>query len=150
MAIFGRKIRGCVRGNNSARQHISLIELADGKSRFLRFVLLLKIVRQSKKRVRVVRVIDLEETDGNDAIKRYFLPRGGVREDFPEITDKQWKITQPWLLKVANSGRMKSDWMRIDKSYGWSRPKSGFRFWKRHACKRALLIGVKSSNIAVL
>lgn len=143
MALFGRKIYGSVFVKDSNKYHVSLIELANHKDIFLRFVLFLKIDHPAKKRVDMVRHIHLEETDVKKAIRRYFSPHGGVRKNFPGIKYGQWKIVRPWLLKVADSSKIKSDWMRVDKSYVWSRPRSGSRFWNRFASRHALLLGKK-------
>ena len=140
--LFARKIHGCVFVKRSGKHHVSLIELAKGNGDFLRFVLMLKVVSlTAKERGDVFRMSDLEETDVEVVVKRYFVPKGGVRKDFPGLKDGRWRVASLWLVQAVESDRMGSSWLRVRKSLALSRPISGRRFWNGHMAKRTWQIG---------
>lgn len=136
MAFFARKVHGCMFIEKSGKYHVSLIEHSQTVGHFSRFVLFLKIVPSTtEKKIEILRGAYLHETDVTKIMDQYFSPRGEVRKDFPGKESDIWKITRSWLpglLRVADSGKTKSNWMRVEKSQAASRPKTGFRFWKGH------------------
>ncbi len=145
MALFARKICGSVSVTDSNKHHISLVEIANQNSTFLEFILFIKIVSSvkihpAKKKAVIIRLMYLEEKEVDKAIRRYFSPHGGVAENVPGINDERWKVVRPWFLGLANITKRKSGWIRIHKSYHFSRPKSGTRFFGRYAPQRVLLL----------
>ncbi len=142
MALFARKIHGCVFVKRSGKYYVSLVELAKGNGDFFSFVLVLKIVSLSaKKRSDMFRMSYLDETDVEKAVECYFTPKGSVRKDFPGIKDDRWKIASPWLVQAVDTDQMASSWMRVRKSLALARPRSGRRFWSGHLRKRKWPLG---------
>lgn len=103
MLAWAVKVKECSFGKGRSKSRVSLIKLLDKNPKRVKFALHLAEVsykaktRRTRKGTRSGRVLYLETNDEADIIGRYFLPNGGLREEFPDASDIRWRVNQLWL-----------------------------------------------------